>query len=76
MVRMKVEDIKDLETTVWREKEGKESSGGVEDVRCDISTVPLRKRQEAEVQVAAQNVEVVFGSDEDQEWGHHRHTWI
>lgn len=63
-----MEDIKDMETTVWREKEGKESSGGVEEgVKCDISTVPLRKRQEAEVQVAAKNVEVVFGSNEDQE---------
>ncbi|TWW65250.1 hypothetical protein D4764_21G0001500 [Takifugu flavidus] len=31
MARKKVEDIKELETTVWREKEGKESSGGVEE---------------------------------------------
>lgn len=63
-----MEDIKALETTVWREKEGRESRGGVEEgVRCDISTVALRKRQEEEVQVAAKNVEVVFGSDEAQE---------
>lgn len=63
-----MDDIKDLETTVWREKEGKESSGGVEEgAMYDISTVPLRKRQEAEVKVAAKNVEVVFGSDDNQE---------
>lgn len=57
-----------LENNSLEGEEGSESSGGVEEgVSCDISTVPLRKRQEAEVQVAAKNVEVVFGSDADQE---------
>lgn len=62
-----MEDIKDLETTVWRVKEGRKAVEVCKKVSGVMFPQSQRKRQEAEVQVAAKNVEVVFGSDEDQE---------